>query len=62
MMKYAFRCPVCGHDLNIEADSDTAAVERLTTEAKAHMKNHPDSPSPSEDSLRQDIRDNMRRQ
>lgn len=61
-MKYAYRCPVCGHDLDVETDSEQKAVERLADEAVKHMRRHPDSPAPSAESLRDDIRKNLRRQ
>lgn len=45
-MKYTFKCPACVHVLDVEANNDDSAVDKLMAAGGEHMKeNHPDMPS-----------------
>ena len=45
-MKYTFKCPACGHVLDVEADNDNGAVDKLMAAGGEHMKEtHPDMPA-----------------
>lgn len=44
-LKYAFKCPACGHVLDVEADNDGQAVDKLMAAGEEHMKEvHPGMP------------------
>lgn len=45
-MKYSFKCPGCGHVLDVEAGNDDEAVDKLMVAGGEHMKEtHPGMPA-----------------
>ncbi len=63
-MKYKFVCPLdgCGEDMNVEANTDEEAVDRLSEIAKNHLKEvHPDVQK-TDEQVHQDISSMMTRE
>lgn len=47
-MTYTFKCPACDHTLDVEANNDNEAVDKLMAAGGEHMKEvHPDMPADS---------------
>ena len=59
-MKYSFKCPVCGHVVTVEAQSDDEAVEKINEEGKVHgAQVHPEMPAVPDDQMKQMVREGM---
>ncbi len=62
-MNYSLKCPLCSQSITIDAESDDAAVERLLTEGKDHMKkHHPQLPAMADDQMKAMIRLGMKKE
>lgn len=60
-MQYSFRCPLpgCSTIMNIDAQNDDEAVNKLTEQAKIHLASaHPDIHK-TDEQIQEDIRSHM---
>ncbi len=62
-MKYSFSCPApCNYKINVDAQSDDEAVNKIVEEGKVHAeKAHPDMPPMTEDQMKGIVRMGMRK-
>lgn len=61
-MQYSFTCPLkgCNQTLTVEAQTNEEAVDKLTEEAKEHLKTtHPEIKKTDEE-VREDIQSQMK--
>ena len=59
-MKYSFKCPACGHLIEVEADNDDDAVAKINAAGAVHQKEvHADMPAMSEEEMTKMVRSSM---
>lgn len=61
-MKYTFKCPACGHVVEVEAENDDDAVMKLNEKGAEHAKQvHPDMPPTSEEEMTAMVKKGMQK-
>ena len=60
-MAYEMKCPLCGQEMSVDAESEAAALELILAESIKHVQEaHKDLPM-DEDMLKQLIQTNMKK-
>ncbi|MEK9146626.1 MAG: hypothetical protein AAB639_00335 [Patescibacteria group bacterium] len=59
-MKYTFKCPACGQPVEVEAENDDEAVDKLMAAGDVHQKEvHAEMPPMPQDQMRNMVREQM---
>ena len=62
-MKYSFTCPApCNEKIEVDAQNDTEAIEKLLVAGKAHAKKaHPDMPPMTDEQMKSMLKAGMKK-
>jgi hypothetical protein len=62
-VKYSFKCPApCNEEIEVDAQNDNEAIEKLMTAGKAHAKKaHPNMPPMTDEQMKTMLKANMKK-